>query len=191
MWVRCSRRAQVPDLTQSCRVVSTTCVPHSSRVPECTHLHAAPPLIITPARAPPISPPHAGDKCKFSHDLTITRKAAKRDVYSDTRPAGGDGDKKADGIEDWDQAKLEAVVKTKHGAERRETKTDIVCMYFLDALERELYGWFWECPVSAHGFGGRAVMGAVGYWARGRCGSMLRRHPCGAWPCRLCTAQPC
>ncbi len=26
-----------------------------------------------------------GDKCKFSHDLTMERKGAKRDVYSDGR----------------------------------------------------------------------------------------------------------
>ena len=85
-----------------------------------------------------------GDKCKFSHDLTLARKAAKRDIYNDGR---AEDDKKADSMENWDQAKLEQVVKTKHGAEKRDTKTDIVCMYFLDALERELYGWFWECPV--------------------------------------------
>ena len=87
-----------------------------------------------------------GDKCKYSHDLTLQRKAAKRDIYHDAAAAE---DKKTDGIENWDQAKLEAVVKTKHGAEKKETKTDIVCMYFLDALERELYGWFWACPAGA------------------------------------------
>lgn len=86
-----------------------------------------------------------GDKCKFSHDLTIGRKAARVDIYQDKR----DEDK----IDDWDQAKLESVVKTKHGGEKMQTKTDIVCIYFLDALEKELYGWFWECPVSVRGSG--------------------------------------
>jgi hypothetical protein len=105
-------------------------------------------------RAARLSSSHipAGDKCKYSHDLTIGRKAAKADIYSDKREVGAD--KKDDVMEDWDQAKLESVVKTKHGAEKGQvTKTDIVCMYFLDALEKELYGWFWECPVRSRVWG--------------------------------------
>lgn len=39
------------------------------------------------------------------------------------------------------------VVKTKHGAEAgKSTKTEIVCKFFLDAIEKEQYGWFWICP---------------------------------------------
>ena len=30
-----------------------------------------------------------GDKCKFSHDLTLERKAEKRSVYVDMRDDGG------------------------------------------------------------------------------------------------------
>lgn len=84
-----------------------------------------------------------GDKCKFSHDLTIGRKAAKIDLYSDRRE-----DKKEDEtMSEWDQEKLESVVKTKHGAESgKKTTTEIVCKFFLDAIEKELYGWFWRCP---------------------------------------------
>jgi hypothetical protein len=85
-----------------------------------------------------------GDKCKFSHDLAIGRKAAKIDVYTDRR---AEDDKKTDQMADWDQAKLEEVVASKHGAEKpTQTKTEIVCMYFLDAIEKEVYGWFWRCP---------------------------------------------
>ncbi|CAN7991887.1 unnamed protein product [Ixodes hexagonus] len=80
-----------------------------------------------------------GDKCKFSHDLTIERKAEKRDIYTDVRDQ--------DTMENWDEAKLAEVVEQKHGeAERRMPKTDIICKHFLDALEQNKYGWFWECP---------------------------------------------
>ncbi|XP_037554293.1 zinc finger CCCH domain-containing protein 15 isoform X1 [Dermacentor silvarum] len=80
-----------------------------------------------------------GDKCKFSHDLTIERKAEKRDIYTDMRDQ--------DTMDNWDEAKLAEVVEKKHGeAERRLPKTDIICKHFLDALEQNKYGWFWECP---------------------------------------------
>lgn len=45
-----------------------------------------------------------GDKCKYSHDLTIGRKAAKISVYADQRD-----EKKEDTMESWDAAKLEEV----------------------------------------------------------------------------------
>ena len=46
-------------------------------------------------------------------------------------------------MDDWDQEKLESVVTQKHGAEKGAlTKTDIICKFFLDALERKQYGWY-------------------------------------------------
>ncbi|XP_023227502.1 zinc finger CCCH domain-containing protein 15-like [Centruroides sculpturatus] len=81
-----------------------------------------------------------GDKCKFSHDLSTERKSEKRNVYVDLREAD-------DNMENWDEEKLKEVVEKKHGeAERKMPKTDIICKYFLDALENSKYGWFWECP---------------------------------------------
>lgn len=82
-----------------------------------------------------------GDKCKFSHDLSTERKSEKRNVYVDLRETGDDN------MENWDEEKLKEVVEKKHGeAERKMPKTDIICRYFLDALENSKYGWFWECP---------------------------------------------
>jgi hypothetical protein len=52
---------------------------------------------------------------------------------------------RADTMENWDQAKLESVVATKGGAQRNRP-TDIVCKFFIEAIEKELYGWFWACP---------------------------------------------
>ena len=45
-------------------------------------------------------------------------------------------------MEDWDQDKLEDVVKQKHGAEKAASnRTEIICKFFLDAVEKKLYGW--------------------------------------------------
>ena len=81
-----------------------------------------------------------GDKCKFSHDPNIDRKSAKINLYADTR-----GEKEEDTIDLWDQSKLEEVVVKKHGPGIKTT-TEIVCKYFLEAIENKKYGWFWECP---------------------------------------------
>jgi len=35
--------------------------------------------------------------------------------------------------------------RKKHGAEK-SNETDIICKFFLDAVENNKYGWFWECP---------------------------------------------
>lgn len=78
-----------------------------------------------------------GNKCKFAHDLKVGKKAATINLYEDAR--------KEDTMDTWDQSKLEEVVAEKHG-KGIVTTTDIVCKYFLDAIEKSLYGWFWVCP---------------------------------------------
>ncbi|KAI4899617.1 hypothetical protein NFI96_019631 [Prochilodus magdalenae] len=86
-----------------------------------------------------------GDKCKFSHDLSLDRKSEKRSLYVDGREE--DLEKEQDTMENWDEKKLEEVVNKKHGeAEKKKAKTQIVCKYFLDAIENNKYGWFWVCP---------------------------------------------
>lgn len=71
------------------------------------------------------------------------KKAAKIDLYFDAR----DAQKKADQIDGWDQSKLETVIVEKEAESGRPSnQTDIVCKYFLDAIEKSLYGWFWTCP---------------------------------------------
>lgn len=81
-----------------------------------------------------------GDKCKFSHDPNVERKAAKINIYQDQR----DG-KPEDNMETWDDAKLSEVVTAKHGPGIKTT-TELVCHHFMDAIEQKKYGWFWECP---------------------------------------------
>ncbi|GFR69866.1 zinc finger CCCH domain-containing protein 15, partial [Elysia marginata] len=81
-----------------------------------------------------------GDKCKFSHDLTIERKGEKRNIYEDK--------KEESTMETWDEATLEDVINRKHGeSNKAKPKTSIICKHFLDAVESNKYGWFWECPV--------------------------------------------
>lgn len=83
-----------------------------------------------------------GDRCKFSHDLEIERKAEKRSLYCDVR----EDDKETS--EDWDEEKLKDVIEKKHAEadKSKATKTEIICKYFLDAVEKNKYGWFWQCP---------------------------------------------
>jgi len=85
-----------------------------------------------------------GDKCKFSHDLTIERKAEKRSLYCDMR---ADGETGGDTMENWDEDKLKEVVEKRHNTENSSAgKTEIVCKFFLEAVNLSKYGWFWECP---------------------------------------------
>lgn len=84
-----------------------------------------------------------GDKCKFSHDLTIERKAEKRSLYVDMR------DDEEDNMDAWDEEKLNDVIGLKHGETNATNATEIICKYFLDAVEKSKYGWFWECPTGA------------------------------------------
>lgn len=84
-----------------------------------------------------------GFKCKFSHDLNIERKGPKADIYSDKRDATEENE---GGMEDWDQETLEKAIAQKHSAENKNRPTAIVCKYFIDAVEKRQYGWFWQCP---------------------------------------------
>ncbi|RSH90679.1 hypothetical protein EHS25_001284 [Saitozyma podzolica] len=80
-----------------------------------------------------------GSKCKFSHDPNVGRKTEKVNIYADQRE-----EKAKDLMETWDEEKLRSVV-TENGRKQRTT-TDIVCKYFIQAIEDKKYGWFWECP---------------------------------------------
>ncbi|GAA6021302.1 hypothetical protein JCM10207_002690 [Rhodosporidiobolus poonsookiae] len=85
-----------------------------------------------------------GNKCKFSHDLNQERKAQKASIYADQRddkkPGGPNED---DDMSNWSEEKLREVVSKKGNP---KATTDIVCKFFITAIEDGKYGWFWECP---------------------------------------------
>ncbi|KAL4423266.1 hypothetical protein ABPG77_004535 [Micractinium sp. CCAP 211/92] len=83
-----------------------------------------------------------GFKCKFSHDLSVERKTQKADLFTDRR----DKDEEDGGMEEWDQEMLEKAIAQKHGNENKNRPTEIICKFFLEAVEKKLYGWFWQCP---------------------------------------------
>ena len=87
-----------------------------------------------------------GKKCKFSHDLDVGRKGAKKDLYTDAKDEQKT-EKEEDKMDDWDEEKLRKVVMSKHG--NPKTTTDKVCKYFISAVEEGKYGWFWTCPNGA------------------------------------------
>lgn len=76
-----------------------------------------------------------GPKCKFSHDRNVGRKAEKVNIYEDARA----DEKKKETMEDWDEAKLKEVVDK--NAQKQRTTTDIVCKFFVQAIEDKKYGW--------------------------------------------------
>lgn len=88
-----------------------------------------------------------GAHCKFSHDMNVARKVAKRDIYQDEKDRKRE-EKAADTMDNWDEEKLRAVVKSKQG---KVPTTEIVCKYFIAAVEEGKYGWFWTCPATQNG----------------------------------------
>lgn len=63
-----------------------------------------------------------GDKCKFSHDLSLEAKSEKRSMYVDLRD---EEDPQGDTMESWDEDQLRSVVDRKHGKEgQTRPKTD-------------------------------------------------------------------
>eukprot|EP00008_Paramoeba_atlantica_P012336 CAMPEP_0201477752 /NCGR_PEP_ID=MMETSP0151_2-20130828/2724_1 /ASSEMBLY_ACC=CAM_ASM_000257 /TAXON_ID=200890 /ORGANISM="Paramoeba atlantica, Strain 621/1 / CCAP 1560/9" /LENGTH=415 /DNA_ID=CAMNT_0047858581 /DNA_START=64 /DNA_END=1311 /DNA_ORIENTATION=- len=83
-----------------------------------------------------------GNKCRYSHDKTVLRKVNKIDMYTDVRK----DEKEKDTMDKWSQDQLEDVVRQKQGKLNSNLQTNIVCKYFLEAIESQKYGWFWECP---------------------------------------------
>lgn len=67
-----------------------------------------------------------GDRCKFSHNLEIERKAEKRSLYVDVREGEEEGTS-----EDWDEEKLKEVIHKKHSEADSKVKTEIVSTILL------------------------------------------------------------
>lgn len=87
-----------------------------------------------------------GAKCKFSHDMSLANKSEKRSLYTDKRDADEAEKKPDEGMDSWDQNKLEEVINEKHGEKNTRQTSSQICKHFLKAVDKNVYGWFWECP---------------------------------------------
>lgn len=71
-----------------------------------------------------------GDKCKFSHDLSVERKTEKRSIYVDMRDVDLDGAT----METWTESKLQEVVNKKHATEKAMPTTTIVFNHYINSI---------------------------------------------------------
>lgn len=87
-----------------------------------------------------------GKNCKFSHSVNEdTTRSNKIDIYTDQRVSMF-GNSNADTIENWNQEKLSEVVDYNSSKYNTTNITEKVCKFFLEAVEKSKYGWFWVCP---------------------------------------------
>ncbi|KRX01342.1 hypothetical protein PPERSA_01245 [Pseudocohnilembus persalinus] len=95
-----------------------------------------------------------GRKCKFSHDTTLeNNKMQQIDLYTDQREqlkfdkfGQPIKDENEETMENWDRNKLEEVVNANQSKYKSQVPTEIVCKYFLNAINANKYGWKWVCP---------------------------------------------
>lgn len=73
-------------------------------------------------------------------------KATTKPSPSPCRRDADENPEQDEGMEDWDQETLEKAIAQKHGSENKNRPTEIVCKFFIDAVEKRQYGWFWQCP---------------------------------------------
>jgi len=78
-----------------------------------------------------------GDDCEFAHDLNIEFNQGTFDIYTDLRDA-----KKNIGVE----FEVNKIAEEKEKKRSKLPQSNIVCKFFLDAVQRKIYGWKWECP---------------------------------------------
>lgn len=89
-----------------------------------------------------------GKKCKYSHDLEDEKEETetvnnKINLFKDQREEIFGNE---DGIESWNQNKLEEAVNfNARKYQSTHNQTAIVCKFFLQAVEKMKYGWFWKC----------------------------------------------
>jgi hypothetical protein len=89
-----------------------------------------------------------GKKCKYSHSIEEEKQepviSDKINLFKDQREEMFGNE---DNIENWNQQKLEEAVN--YNAKKYSTphnQTSIICKFFLTAVEKMTYGWFWKCP---------------------------------------------
>ena len=87
-----------------------------------------------------------GRKCKLSHDLTQEVKNEDIDLYVDQRMQLYGVKEEEEKMDDWDEEKLRQVVEQQEAKYAKSKPTEIVCKFFLNAVENSNYHWNWVCP---------------------------------------------
>eukprot|EP00003_Mantamonas_plastica_P027248 TRINITY_DN579_c0_g1_i2.p1 TRINITY_DN579_c0_g1~~TRINITY_DN579_c0_g1_i2.p1 ORF type:complete len:404 (-),score=182.62 TRINITY_DN579_c0_g1_i2:107-1318(-) len=85
------------------------------------------------------------EECIYSHDLDIEKKQAAKNLFVDARRKDDDDEKDDSTSADWTQEQLEEIVKKKQSSANKNLPTEKVCKFFLQAVERGQFGWFWKC----------------------------------------------
>jgi hypothetical protein len=78
-----------------------------------------------------------GDECEFSHDLNIDFNQGTFDIYTDIRNV------KKNFVTD---SEINKIADEKEKKRSKLPQTSIICKYFVDAVQRKIYGLKWECP---------------------------------------------
>ena len=78
-----------------------------------------------------------GDECEFAHDLNIAFNQGAFDIYTDLRDV-----KKNMGVE----FEINKIAEEKEKKRSKVCQSNIICKFFLDAVQKRVYGWKWECP---------------------------------------------
>ncbi|XP_051912695.1 uncharacterized protein LOC127595012 [Hippocampus zosterae] len=83
-----------------------------------------------------------GKNCKYSHDLSI-KKGKDMDLHIDQRTQllmNGEDDVY------FDEDKLLKLIDEKSRSYNKQKPTEIVCKFFIEAVEKKKYNWSWMCP---------------------------------------------
>ena len=100
------------------------------------------PRLAQPPRSAPLPSTRRWPRARAAHTHTHTLTHPRSHSRTHTgRRDGEEGEDGKKGMEDWDQAELEAAIAAKHGADNTNRPTEIVCKFFLDAVEKKVYGW--------------------------------------------------
>ena len=64
------------------------------------------------------------------------------DIYTDIRDVKGLKEDKGNNVE----SEVNKIAEEKEKKRKKLCQSNIVCRYFLEAVQRKIYGWKWECP---------------------------------------------
>merc|ERR1711976_438507 len=78
-----------------------------------------------------------GNDCEYSHDLNVEFNQGAFDIYTDIRDV-----KKKDGPE----SEIHKIAEEKERKRAKVCQSNIVCKFFLKAVQSRVYGYKWECP---------------------------------------------